>query len=107
MTSLDTYQKKKSKKLRKRDIKGNLNNYIQDQFDESLVYDLNTNEVDINNDITTKYIIMNSLSETTQKIVEGQGHTAFQIWNILKMSFTKNKQTRKIELKTKLENIKI
>jgi len=34
----------KVKKLRKRDIKENLSNYIVDQFDDSLVYDKRTNE---------------------------------------------------------------
>jgi len=55
----------KVKKLRKRDIRENLGDYIEDQFDDSLVYALGTDETDINNDITTQWIIMNSLSENT------------------------------------------
>eukprot|EP00833_Pecoramyces_ruminatium_P006369 jgi/Orpsp1_1/1180401/evm.model.c7180000073270.1 len=96
----------KVKKLRKRDIEKNIENYTEDQLDDSLVYALGTEEVDINNDITTQWIIMNSLSENTQKIIDGQANTAFKIWNSLKESFTKNKQIRKLELKKKLDELK-
>ena len=96
----------KVKKLRKRDIRGNLGDYIEDQFDESLVYALGTDETDINNDITTQWIIMNSLSENTQQIIEGQANTAYKIWNSLRISFTKNQQTRKLEIKRKLDELK-
>jgi len=94
----------KVKKLRKRDIKNNLENYIEDQLDNSLVYELGTNEVDINNDMTAQWIIMNSLSERTQKIIDGQATTAFTIWKSLQDSFTKNKQVRILELKKNLKN---
>lgn len=42
---------KKIKKLRIKDVKDNLSNYIQDLFDDSL-YEKVTNENDISNDIT-------------------------------------------------------
>jgi len=96
----------KVKKLLKRDIRENLGDYIEDQFDESLVYALGTDETDINNDITTQWIIMNSLSENTQQIIEGQANTAYKIWNLLRISFTKNQQTRKLEIKRKLDELK-
>jgi len=96
----------KVKKLRKRDIKENLSNYIVDQFDDSLVYDKGTNDNDINNNITAKWMILNSLGEKTQEIVQGYGKTAHQVWKILKASFTKSEKTRKMELKNKLEEIK-
>ena len=66
----------------------------------------NTNVVDINNDITTKWIVLNSIGEKTQDIVQGSNKTAFELWKILKRSFTKNINTRKLELKTKLDNLK-
>jgi len=98
--------KEKVKKLHKRDIKENLSNYIVDQFDDSLVYDKGTNENDINNDITAKWMILNSLGEKTQEIVQGYGKTAHQVWKILKAAFTISEKTRKMELKNKLEEIK-
>jgi len=57
--------KKKVKKLRKRDIQDDLSEHIEDEFDDTLVYDKNTNVVDINNDITTKWIVLNSIGEKT------------------------------------------
>ena len=98
--------KEKVRKLRKRDIKENIEKYTEDQFDDSLVYDLNVKENDINNDIIAQWIIMNSLSEITQKLIEGKANTAYKIWNFLKSSFTKNQQTRKMELKKKLDELK-
>lgn len=35
----------------------------------------NTNTKDINNDITAKWIILNSLGEKTQSIIQGDGKT--------------------------------
>ena len=49
---------------------------------------------------------MNSLSEITQKLIEGIANTTYKIWNFLKSSFTKNQQTRKMELKKKLDELK-
>lgn len=71
--------KEKVKKIRRKDIMENVENYIIDKFDPSLVYDVGTTETDIKNDIIVKYIITNSLGEETKKIIESQGRTAFQI----------------------------
>ena len=92
--------------MRKRDIKENIEKYTEDQFDDSLVYDLNVEENDINNDIIAQWIIMNSLSEATQKVIERKANTACKIWNFLKSTFTKNQQTRKMKLKKKLNELK-
>jgi len=94
------------KKLRKRDVKENLNDYMIDKFDDTLVYDIGTSEIDIKNDITTKWMIINSLGEKTQKLIEGNGKTAYDIWKILQESFTKSLGRRKMELKEKLNNSK-
>ncbi|OUM59573.1 hypothetical protein PIROE2DRAFT_63684 [Piromyces sp. E2] len=53
-----------------------------------------------------KWIIINSLSENTRRIVEGQGKTAFQVWKILERSFTASPEKRKIEIKNKINNLK-
>ena len=97
--------KERIRKLR-RDIKEIIEKYTEDQFDDSLMYDLNVEENDINNDIIAQWIIMNSLSEATQKVIEGKANTAYKIWNFLKSTFTKNLQTRKMELKKKLDELK-
>jgi len=94
------------KKLKKKDIKGNINEYIEDQFDDTFVYEKNTTINDIDNDITTKWIIINSLGEQTQSIIEGNEKSAYEIWKLLKESFTKSKEQRKIELTKKIENLK-
>ena len=75
-------------KLRKKDIKDDLSNYIEDELDETFVYGKGTSDVDIDNDITSKWIIMNSLGEESQKLVEGNEKTGFIMWNILKGTFT-------------------
>jgi len=93
-------------KLRKKDIKDDLSSYIEDELDYTLVYDKNTSDVDIDNDITTKWIIMNSLGEESQKLIEGNEKTGFIMWNILKGTFTKSVRKRKIELKDKIDNAK-
>jgi len=72
------------KKLKKKDIKGNINEYIEDQFDDTFVYEKNTTINDIDNDITTKWIIINSLGEQTQSIIEGNEKSAYEIWKLLK-----------------------
>ena len=71
-----------------------------------MAYDKNTNVVDINNDITTKWIVLNSIGEKTQDIVQRSNKTAFQLWRILKRYSTKNVNTRKLELKNKFDNLK-
>jgi len=98
--------KKKVKMIRKRDIQDDLSKYIEDKFDDTLVYDKNINVIDINNDITTKWIILSSLGEKTQDIIQGSNKTAFELWRILKRIFTKNINTPKLELKNKLDNLK-
>ena len=98
--------KEKIKKLRKKDIKEDILNYTEDQFDNTLVYAKNTNENDINNDITAKWMILNTLGEKTQEIVKGNGKTAHQVWKLLEKSFTKSKESRKLELKKKLNELK-
>ena len=80
----------KVKKLRKRNLRGNLGDYLEDKFDTNLVYEKGTSSLDIKNDIMVKWIIKNSLGEKTKRIIEGQGKTSFQIWKILKASFTMN-----------------
>ena len=97
---------KKVKKLRKRDIQGDLSEYIEDEFDDTLVYDKSTNVVDINNDITTKWIVLNNIGEKIQYIVQRSNKTAFEFWRILKRSFTKNINICKLELKNKLDYLK-
>jgi len=94
------------KKLKKKDIKWNINEYIEDQFNDTFVYEKNTTINDIDNDITTKWIIINSLVEQTQSIIDGNEKLAYEIWKLLKESFTKSKEQRKIELTKKIENLK-
>jgi len=107
MNNLTSYiNTEKVRKLRKRDVKDDISDYIEDEFDNTLVYDKDTNDSDITNDTTTKWIILNSLGEKTQDIVQGGGKTAFEVWKILQSSFTKNVNTRKLELKEKLDNMK-
>jgi len=51
----------KVKKLRKRNLRDNSENYLEDKFDSSLVYDKSTSLKDIKNDVMVKWIIINSL----------------------------------------------
>lgn len=55
-----------------------ISEYIEDKFDDTLVYDKNTNMVNINNDITIKWILLNSIKEKTKEIVQGSNKTAFE-----------------------------
>jgi len=96
----------KVKKLRKRNLRGNLGDYLEDKFDTNLVYEKGTSSLDIKNDIMVKWIIKNSLGEKTKRIIEGQGKTSFQIWKILKASFTMNPERQKLEIKNKINNLK-
>jgi len=98
--------KEKVIKRRKKDIKEDLEGYIQDQFNDSLVYERGTSENDISNDITARWMIINSLGEKTQKIIQNQGKTSFEIWNLLRRSFTKSVEFRRVELKNKLNELK-
>eukprot|EP00833_Pecoramyces_ruminatium_P005940 jgi/Orpsp1_1/1179972/evm.model.c7180000071638.1 len=98
--------KEKIKKIHKRDIEGGIYDYVDDQFNENLVYDKETIFADIKKDVLVKWIITNSLGEKTRKIIEGEGKTAFQIWNILRKSFTSSPEKRKIELKNKINSLK-
>ena len=92
INNLDIYvSKEKIKLLRKRDIKDNIDNYIPDKFDNSLVYDKGTSNQDIKNDVLVMWIITNSLGNNTKKkIIQSHNKTSFQIWNILRKSFTKS-----------------
>jgi len=70
--------KEKIKKLRKKYIKKDISNYMQDQFDRTLVYNKIYNEKDINNDITAIWMVFNTLGEKTQEIVNGYGKTSIK-----------------------------
>jgi len=94
------------KEISKRDVREELTYYPEDKFDSSLVYEKNTNDIDITNDITAKWIIINGLGERTQKLINGNEKTAFQIWNIFQDSFTKSKERRKIDIQNKIETMK-
>jgi len=96
----------KVKKIRKRNVKDDLSDYMEDKFDNNLVYDKDTNLLDIKNDVMVKWIIINSLGEETRKIIEGQGKTAFQTWKILEHSFTRSPERRKLEIQNKINNLK-
>jgi len=96
------------KKLRKRDTREELTDYQGNQFDSSLVYEKNTKNINIINDISAKWIIINGLVEQTQKLINGNEKTTSQIWNIFfQESFTKSKERRKIEIQNKIETIKL
>jgi len=60
----------KVKKLRKKDIKEDLDKYNKDKFNNSLVYDIRTTQTDIKNDIMVKWIINNSLGKKTKEIIK-------------------------------------
>ncbi|OUM69811.1 hypothetical protein PIROE2DRAFT_2241 [Piromyces sp. E2] len=77
----------KIKKLRKRNIINNISDYIQDKFDDSLVYDKSTTEEDIKNDITTQQNIIPNLEDA-------------------KKSFTKSPEQRRLDLKEEINNMK-
>jgi len=98
--------KEKIKKLKKKDIKKDMSDYIENKFDNTLVYGKNTNENDINNDITANWMIFITLGEKTQEIPKRNGKTAYQVWKLLEKSFTKSKESRKLELKKKLNELK-
>jgi len=96
----------KVKKVRKRNIRNNLDDYLEDRFDPNLVYDQDTSLLDIKNDVMVKWIIINSLGEKTRRIIEGHGKTAHQIWSILEKSFTSSPEKRKMEIKNKINSLK-
>jgi len=107
INNLETYViDEKVKKLKRRNIRDDIDDYLEDKFDNSLVYDKDTNLLDIKNDIIVKWIILNSLGENTRKIIEGQGKTAHQIWSILEKSFTRSPERRRFELKNKINSLK-
>ncbi|KAG4102882.1 TupA-like ATPgrasp-domain-containing protein [Neocallimastix lanati (nom. inval.)] len=106
INNLEGYvMEEKIKKLRKRNLRDDLDNYLEDKFDPSLVYDKNTSLKDIKNDVMVKWIITNSLGENTKKIIEGNGKTAHQIWITLEKSFTMSPEKRKLEIKSKINII--
>jgi len=107
INNLENYViQEKVKILKKRHIRDDINDYIDDKFDNTLVYDKETNLLDIKNDIIVKWILLNTLGERTKRIVEGQGKTAYQIWNTLEKSFTSSLKKRKQELNDKISNLK-
>ncbi|OUM56158.1 hypothetical protein PIROE2DRAFT_19366, partial [Piromyces sp. E2] len=96
----------KIKKVKKNKILNNIEDYVIDKLDKSVVYHKTTDPNDIKNDNLTKWIILNSLDEETKRIIENRGKTAREIWIILENSFTKGKDQLKTELKEKLNQIK-
>jgi len=107
INNLESYvTSEKVKKLRKRDIKDDLDDYLEDKFEPNLVYDKETTLLDIKNDVMVKWIIINSLGEKTRSIIEGQGKTAFHTWEILEKSFTTSSEKRTLEIKNKINNMK-
>jgi len=88
INNLDEYiSTQKVKKLRKKDIRENLDKYTVDKFNSSLVCDIGTTLKDIKNDILVKWIIANSLGEKTKELLKSHSKTDFQIWNFLQDSF--------------------
>jgi len=76
INNLESYTlTRKVKKLRRRDIKDDPDDYLIDQFDPSLVSDKETSLLDIKSDVMVKWIIINSLGEETRKIIASQGKT--------------------------------
>jgi len=107
INNLESYAlTRKLKKLRRRDIKDDPDDYLTDQFDPSLVYDKETSLLDIKSDVMVKWIIINSLGEETRKIIASQGKTAFETWKTLEKSFTVSHERRCIEIKKKLNSLK-
>jgi replication fork clamp-binding protein CrfC len=96
----------KIKKLRKRNLRDDLDNYLEDKFDPSLVYDKNTSLKDIKNDVMVKWIITNSLGENTKKIIEGNGKTAHQTWTTFEKYFTRVQRKGNWKSKNKINNLK-
>jgi len=56
--------------------------------------------------ILVKWIITNSLGNNTKRIIQGCNKTSFQIWNILRKSYTKSEEQQKIDLKEEIDNMK-
>ena len=107
INNLDSYiGEQRVKKLRKKDIRGNLRNYITDKFNDSHVYELGTSEKDIKNDIVVKWIITNSFGENTKRILNSHNKTAYEIWKQLNNSFKMWEEHQKMILKDKPNKIK-
>jgi len=51
-------------------------------------------------------MILNKLREKTQEIVKENRKTTYQVWKRLEKSFTKSNESRKFELKKKLNELK-
>jgi len=66
----------------------------------------NAKENDINYDITAKWMILSTLGEKSQEIVKGNEKTTYQFWKLQEKSFTKSNESRKLELKKKLNELK-
>jgi len=107
INNLDEYVSlPKVKKLRKKDIKEDLDKYIKDKFNNSLVYDIGTTQADIKNDIMVKWIINNNLGKKTKETIKSHSKTAFEMWNFLQDSFTLGEEHQKMLLRNKLNRLK-
>jgi len=89
------------KLLRKRNVKDNIDDYIPNKFDDSLVYAKDTSNQDIKNDILVKWIITNSQGNNTKRIIQSHNKTSF-----LRKSYTKSEEQQKIDLKEEIDNMK-
>lgn len=96
----------KIKKIKRNKVMNNIDDYISDKLNKSVVYLKTTDPNDIKNDNLTKWIILNSLDEKTRKIIENRDKTAREVWTILENSFTKGKDQLTTELKERLNKIK-
>ena len=67
------------KKLKKKDISDSFSEYPKDKFDDTLVYDKNTRADNIENDITTKWIIINNLGDDSKRLKERNEKNAVKI----------------------------
>ena len=92
-------------KLKKNKI-NDMDNYVIDKINPTLVYSKDIDSQDIKRDNLTKWIILNSLGTQTRKIIEIRGKTAFESWKILEQSFTKGRDQLYEEINNKLNNMK-
>ena len=86
----------KVKKMSKNDVKEDLDKYIKDKFNNSLVYDIGTTQADIKNDIMVKWRINNNLGKKTKEIIKSHSKTAFEMWNFLQDFFTLGEEYQKM-----------
>jgi len=82
--------------MSKNDVKEDLDKYIKDKFNNSLVYDIGTTQADIKNGIMVKWIINNNLRKKTKETIKNHSKTAFEMWNFLQDSFTLGEEHQKM-----------